>query len=80
MVDFVTTNGRLVMSADEDTVAAFQQKGDVLQMSDGTLYIIMQRTWLYERAGIEIVNPLDKDTRSTGVRARLQIVVEEVRP
>lgn len=79
MVDFVTTSGELVLSAD-DSSTEVPVTGDVLQMSDGRLFVVIQRTWLYKRVGIEIVNPLDKNKRSTAVVPSIQCVVKEVTP
>lgn len=77
MVDYVTTTGNLVMSADDDC-AGVHQKGDVICFDDGSTYIVVQRTWRYERAGIEILNPLNPNKRTTNVKASVQIIIQEV--
>lgn len=79
MVDFVTTSGELVLSAD-DSSTEIPVTGDVLQMTDGRLFVVIQRTWLYKRVGIEIVNPIDTNKRSTAVVPSIQCVVKEVTP
>lgn len=77
MVDFVTTKGELILSAD-DSSTELPMKGDVLQLHNGSIYMVIQRIWLYERVGIEIVNPLDSNKRTTAVVPKIQCVVEEV--
>lgn len=77
MIDYVTTTGDLVMSADDDCVNV-HQKGDVICFDDGSMYVVVQRTWRYERAGIEIVNPLHPNKRTSNVKASMQIIIQEV--
>lgn len=77
MIDYVTTEGKLIMSADDDCCNV-HQKGDVLCFEDGATYVVMQRTWQYSKAGIEVVNPLNPNKRTSNVKASMQIILQEV--
>lgn len=50
MIDYVTTDGMLVMSA-PDEAAGLHHKGDVLCFDNGKAFIVIQRTWNYTRMG-----------------------------
>lgn len=77
MIDYITTKGELIMSADDDCCNV-HQKGDVICFDDGSTYVVLQRTWHYSKAGIEVVNSLNPNKRTSNVKVSMQIIMQEV--